>query len=551
MSPMLRSLRTLRSIPRIKDIALVLGKHGFHQVAEVLQAPIRTRLRRLFKQEEPHRVDQPERLRLALEELGPTFIKFGQMLSTRPDLVPAEYVEELRRLQDEVTPAPFAEVRASLEEEFESPLDEHFRYVNSVPLAAASIAQVHRAVTLNGRQVVVKVRRRGIERIVRQDLQVLTLIAEFLAGLEGLRLFDPEGVIQAFETSLGRELDFGYEKNNLLRIRASIGEDDVITVPELYPELCRSGVLTMEYLEGDKLSALAGHPSEHHVGRRMATAISVCILRQVFEHGFYHADPHPGNFLLMPEGRVGLIDFGQVGKCTPAMVDHLLLLLVAVMQRNYVDIARWFLKRSGPQRSVDVEVLAIELMDTLDPFYGLEVGDVQIGGLFKSLFGTMVRHRLSIPAPYVHVGRTFIALEGVVRLTSPDLELLPAIQPYMTDVLRRRWAPERVFRELRGDVTELFTALRSYPGNLSEVLARAATGQLSVVTSTPELAHIEERIEQASNRLPIAIMVSGLLVSSAILLFAQTSTNSTVQQVLGVIGFAGGLLLSARLVLRN
>ena len=548
---MLRSLRTLRSIPRIKDIALILGKHGFHQVAEVLQAPFRTRLRRVFKQRERHRVDQPERLRLALEELGPTFIKFGQMLSTRPDLVPEEYVDELRLLQDQVKAAPFAEVRASLEEEFESPIEEHFRYVNSVPLAAASIAQVHRAVTLEGRQVVVKVRRRGIERIVRQDLQVLSLVAEFVAGLEGLRLFDPEGVIRTFESSLGRELDFGYEKNNLLRIRASIGEDEVITVPELYPDLCRPGVLTMEYLVGEKLSSLRGRPAGRQEGRRLATAISLCILRQVFEHGFYHADPHPGNFLLMPQGRVGLIDFGNVGKCTPEMVDHLLLLLLAVMQRNYLDIARWFLKRSGPQRNVDAETLALELMDTLDPFYGLEIGDVQIGGLFKSLFSTIVRHRLSVPAPYVHIGRTFIALEGVVRLASPDLELLPAIRPYMTDVLRRRWAPERILRELRGELTELFTAIRSYPGNLSEVLSRAASGQLHVVTSTPELAHIEERIEQASNRLPIAIMVSGLLVSSAILLFAQGASQSALQQILGLVGFGGGLLLTARLVLKS
>lgn len=548
---MLRSLRTLRSIPRIKDIALILGKHGFHQVAEVLQAPFRTRLRRVFKQGPRHRVDQPERLRLALEELGPTFIKFGQMLSTRPDLISQEYIDELRKLQDDVQAVPFAQVRATLEEAFERPLESVLRSVNEQPLAAASIAQVHRATTHEGREVVIKVRRRGLERIVKQDMLVLHLVAEFLAGLEGIRLFDPEGVVRTFETTLQRELDFDFERNNLLRIRSRLVEEDDLYVPEVFPELCRTTVLTMEYLAGDKLSAVKHRPLAVEEGRRLATRISISLLRQVFEHGVYHADPHPGNFILMPNGRVGLIDFGHVGKSTPEMTDQLLTLLLALLQRNYSEIARWFLRRAGPQRSIDAETLSLELMEALDPYYGLELGDIQLGGLFSSMFGLLLRRRIPIPAPFVHVGRTFILLEGVVRLACPRLELLPAIRPYMTGVLRRRWAPDRIVREVRGDLSELFLALRSYPGNLSELLARAASGRFRIETTTPELAHIEERIEQVSSRMPLAILVSGLMVSSAILLFAQASTGSSAQQVLGLIGFGVGILLAFRMAWRG
>jgi ubiquinone biosynthesis protein len=247
-----------------------------------------------------------------------------------------------------------------------------------------------------------------------------------------------------------------------------------------------------------------------------------------------------------------LIDFGNVGKCTPEMTDNLLLLLVALIRRNYPEIARWLIKRSTkPPRDVDTEVLALELMDTLDPHYGIGISDIRIGGLFKSLFGIMVRHAISVPAPYVHVGRTFITLEGVVRLCSPGLELLPAIQPYMSGVLKRRWAPERLMRDVRSEATEVLAALRSYPSNLAEVLARAASGQLRVESSIPELESLERSIEQASSRIPLAILICGLVISSSILLFAQASSSGSLETILGACGFITGLLLAARMVFRG
>lgn len=547
---MWRSLRTIRSIPRIKDIALILGKHGFHQVSAALQAPVTSRLRRYFRREPSHVVHQPERLRMALEELGPTFIKFGQLLSTRPDVIPAEYIEELQKLQDEVHPAPFEEVRTVVEEELQRDISSLFRSVNPAPLASASIAQVHRATTTQGEEVVLKVRKRGLNRLVQQDMQVLRLLAELLAGWPGVRLFDPEGIVRAFERSIQRELNFDYERSNLLRIRENLGSDATICVPRVFPELSTSRVLTMDYLPGEKLTHLRSKALEPETGKRIAVSIALCMLKQVFENGIYHADPHPGNFILMPDGRVGLIDFGNVGRFTEEMADDLFQLLVGLIRRNYRDVARWILKHGRPIHETDARTLALELMDTLDHYYGLKLEEIQIGGLFNSLFGMVLRHGISIPAQFVLVGRTFVALEGVVRLASPSLEILPVIQPYLLEVLKRRWSLDRVLRDVRGEASDILTAVRSYPANLAEVLSRAAEGRLSIEARVPEVAGLERRVDQAASRIQIALLVCGLLVSSAILLFQQAGHGS-LQTALGVMGFTGGLLLAVKLILRG
>jgi ubiquinone biosynthesis protein len=235
----------------------------------------------------------------------------------------------------------------------------------------------------------------------------------------------------------------------------------------------------MEHLEGEKLSHVRGRLNPA-AGKAHATSIALSILKQVFEDGIYHADPHPGNIILMPDGKVGLIDFGNVGRLTTEMVDDLLQLLVAILGRSYRDIAKWILGRGRPREEIDLHALALELMDALDAYYGLSLSEIRIGGLFTSLFGMVLRHGIGIPAPYALVGRTFVTLEGSLRLCSPDIELLPAIEPYMRDVAKRRWSPERLARDVRQELSEVVTAVRSYPTNLAEVLSRAAEGRLRV-----------------------------------------------------------------------
>ncbi len=548
---MLRSLRTLRSIPRIKDIAWVLTKHGFHQVAGSLQAPVTTRLRRLFKQEEPgHVVQQPERLRLVLEELGPTFIKFGQLLSTRPDMLPPAYLRELGKLQDEVQAESFDEVRSVLAEELGSGVDELFRSIDPEPLATASIAQVHRAVTADGADVVIKVRKRGLERVVEQDLLVLGLLAEFLRDWPGLRLFDPEGIVRVFERSIRRELDFECERRNLERIRGALPEGSPVYVPPSFPELSTSGVLTMEFLPGVQLSKVASANLTADQRMDAGRGIALAILRQVFEDGVFHADPHPGNFILMRDGRIGLIDLGNVGRIMPQMMDDLVGLLMALVRQDYPRLARWILRQGQPTVDVDVQTLAGDLMDNLDQYYGLSLAEIRVGDLFNALFGMILRYGISVPSQYVVVGRAFVTLEGTVRSCAPELEILPEVSPYAARVLRDRWSPSRLARDLAEESKELLTIARELPHNLAEVLDRMADGRLRIETHNPQLQRVERRLETLSIKLPVAIVSAAVIVAAALLFSLADGSTSVWPKALGITCMVLSAFLGLRLLLK-
>ncbi len=550
---MFRSIRTLRSIPRIKDIALVLAKHGFNQVAAYLQAPVTSRIRRIFSAKpSPHVVEQPERLRLVLQDLGPTFIKFGQLLSTRPDLLPEGYIRELEKLQDDVSSAPWEEIRSDLEAEFGGPLERHFGSFEETPLASASIAQVHRATTLDGRPVVVKVRKRGLERVIEQDLQVLRLLAEVMHEWPAFRFLDLEGVLRVFDRAIHRELNFDYERFNIQRIRENFKDSSEVYIPEVYRELSRERVLTMEFIAGEKLSSLRPESLAAGRGEQIAGRITIALIKQIFEDGIYHADPHPGNFILMSDGRVGLIDFGNVGKFTPEMMDDLVLLLHHLVRRDYRSVARLVLKIGRPAKDVDPRGLALDLLDSLDQYYGQSVAEIHFGALFQSIFGIAFRYGILMPPQYVLLGRTLVTLEGVVRTLAPQIELLSRVEPYLERVMLERWAPSRVLREVERGVSEFIQSVRTYPVNLAEVFQRVAEGRLRLEANLQNTERIERRLQELGTRIPLALLVCALLVSSSILLVgAAQGGGSSLRPTLGIIGYIGALALILRIFLKG
>jgi ubiquinone biosynthesis protein len=549
---MFRSLRTLRSIPRLKDIALILAKHGFHQMAAYLQAPIGARLRRFFSAGEPvPMVHQPERLRLVLQDLGPTFIKFGQLLSTRPDLVPEAYIRELSKLQDQVQPAPLEEILQTLSSDLGEDVSSQFLEFSPEPLASASIGQVHRAVTKDGRQVVVKVRKRGLARIIEQDLQVLHLLVEVLAEWPAFRIHDLEGILDAFERAIRRELDFTHESFNLRKMRDVLDGDATVHVPAVYPDLSSRRVLTMEYLEGKKFSELTDEELEGGLGERLAEGLTIAVLRQIFEHGIFHADPHPGNLILMANGRIGLIDFGNVGKCTPAMMEDLLLLLYHLVRRDFAMVTRMVLKVGRPKSEIDAPRLAYDLMDALDQYYGLPLERIQFGGLLNSLFALSMRYRISLPPQYVLLGRTLMTVEGVVRELAPKLEILHRVEPFLMKAVRARWSPSRLLAEVEAGAQELVAALRSVPAHLSEALKQASEGRFQVHAQLRNTEKLEKRLEFIGQRVPLAIVISGTLVASALLLFSAQGKALELGGILGAFGFLASLVLVFWLAMRS
>ena len=309
---MLRSFRTIRNIPRLKDIALVLMRHGLVDVATRLGAPLRSRLWVPWRDSKTP-LTTAERLRLAFQELGPLFIKLGQLIASRPDLFPQPLVREMEKLQDSVGPVPFSEIRAAIAEELGGDPDKLFREITEEPLAAASIAQVHRAVTLEGESVIVKVQRPGIIPIIERDLEILELVGEALAGVPELKEIDPEGLAGELRRSLERELNFHFERNAMARVRRAFSKDSKVQIPRAFPELSTKRLLVMEYIEGTPLSRAEVGPAE---GRELARTCARVLFQMILRDGHFHADPHGGNLLRTPDGRVAWIDFGSMGLFT-------------------------------------------------------------------------------------------------------------------------------------------------------------------------------------------------------------------------------------------
>lgn len=547
---MFRSIKTLRSIPRIKDIAFVLARHGFHQVAAYLQAPFSARLRRLFsKDSTPDVIHEPERLRLLLEDLGPTFIKFGQLLSTRPDLLPPPYIEELEKLQDRVQPSPHEEILEILSQDLGKDHRTLFREFDVTPLASASIGQVHRAVTHRGQQVVVKVRKKGLQKLVEQDLQVLKLLVEFIREWHYFRHHDLEGFLNQFERSIRGELDFTHERFNLNKMRELLRPDDPVIIPAVHDEFSSKRVLTMDFLPGQKFSEVSPEDLDNGRGEVLAKRLAGVVIRQIFEDGVFHADLHPGNIILMPEGKIGLIDFGSIGKCTPGMMDDLLLLIYYLIRRDFPLIARMVLKVGRVQKEVDVGELTYDIMDTLDPYYGLSMQDIELAGVFNSFFTISMRHQITLPPQYVLLARTLVSLEGVVSALAPDLEILAQLEPALVRVVRSRWAPGRIFQDVENSLTEIFRSLKSTPLHLAEILKRAAEGHLKIDTTLRNTETLEKRLEFIGHRVPLAILSASTIIGSAMLLNGES--GGSLQTVLGCFGFIASMFLAFWMMMKN
>jgi ubiquinone biosynthesis protein len=396
--------------------------------------------------------------------------------------------------------------------------------------------------------VVVKVRKQGLERVVEQDLLVLGLLAEVMSEWPVFRFLDLQGVVRAFERSIRRELNFDCERFNVQSIRENFRESAQIYIPMVYRELSTEGVLTLEFLEGERLSSLRREDLCGGRGEELASAITMALLKQIFEDGLYHADPHPGNFILMPGSRIGLIDFGNVGKFTPDMMDDLVYLLYHLVGRDYRSIARLVLKIGRPRKDVDARSLALDLLDSLDQYYGHSLGEIHVGGLLQSLFGIAARYGIVMPSQYVLLGRTLMTLEGVVRTLAPEIELLSRVQPYLQKVLRGRWGPERVLKEVRSEASELLQAVRSYPLNVAEILQRMAEGRLRVESHLQNTERIERRLQEVATRIPLALLLCGLLISSSLLLFSES--GGSLKQIVAIVGYVAALAIFLRMLLR-
>ena len=535
--------QAFQDLNRVRQIGVIAARHGFADLLE--RAGI---LRQVGSKEsvEPlpdsRRQSTARRFRMLLNDLGPTFIKLGQILSTRADLLPAEYIEELSTLQDRVPPIPLAEVEAQIRDSLGKDPQELFASIDPEPLAAASIAQVHRAVTLNGERVVIKVQRPKIDEQIRADLSVLHYFARLMeAVVEETGIYSPTGIVEEFDKAIHEELDFLNEASNVRAFYRNHRDRPYLRIPKVYDELTSRTVLTLELIDGVKISQA---DLSKHDRAALARHIVEGSFRQVFQDGLFHGDPHPGNLLVLEGDVVGLLDFGLAGRVTKQMQETLVILVMAIALKDADSVARILYRLGAPDSRANLIGFKKDIEGILTQYIPASVtlGSIDTRTLLRDLLDLAVRYRIRIPKEYALLSRASVAVEGVLRSLYPDLKISEFALPYARQLLFDRYDPSQLQGGLMRTLLRVQTFAGDLPVQLSQILLDLETGKFSVSIRTEQL----ERLN--ANLRAVAVITFGGLCACGFIVgvfisFAQKQWLVRGLPVLGVIGIAAAAAL--------
>jgi ubiquinone biosynthesis protein len=515
--PTLRIQRKLRSIARFRHITLVLAKYGFDEVLGRVHLPLH--VRGILTKRLGTKATGPERLVLAIEELGPTFIKFGQTLSMRSYLLPPEYGVALARLQDRVSPFPFDDVKQIVTEELGGDPSEVFEEFDEAPFASASIAQVHKAVLKTGEKVCVKVQRPG----VRQTLDLDIMILKDLAGLietyiPESRPYDPSGIVKEFERTSRRETDFTTEAANLAVFRRNFEAEPGVYIPGVFRHLSTSRVLTTELIDGIKISDVERLRQADVDVPGVARAGAGAVLKQVFEDGLFHADPHPGNLFVMPDGRIAPVDFGIVGRLTRKEIDDLAEFLIAAVRRDGERLLGAIDKMNMVPEDVDRRDVLEDVMLFLDKYSTSDLGDLNIKEVFTEFVSFIRRYRVKIKTEFMLLGKALSTYEEVGRTLDPGFNMMREAKPYVTKLVSRRHILSSVLGGGGKSFGEMISAVSAIPSDLARVMSLAKQGRLKIEFEHLGLEKLTSELERSSSRISFSLIVAALVVASSLIL---------------------------------
>jgi len=526
---------------RVRDITGVLLKYGYHDLAARLPLPRATRLpfKRVREQQaEIRQLSHPERVRRACEELGPTFVKLGQLAAARTRMLPLEFTDELARLQDQVAPLPFAEVHAVIEAELHRPLTEVFASIDPQPLGAASIGQVHRAQLVSGEDVVVKVQRPGIQKTVGEDLAILRHIAGLAeAHLSEWRFHRPMALVDELARSLEKELDFTCEAAHLERFGWQFREEPTIYLPAVYLEFTTPRLLVMEYVAGIKASELAQLDAAGHDRVEISRRIADLVMKQIFVHGFFHADPHAGNIQIMPDGRICFLDFGMMGfldlRTREAFVD----LVWGIARRSETSVATALLKLTESEIEPARAQFETDVAEFMHRHFYRAAGELRFGELVTSLVRLSNKHRLQLPPDLVVMLKSLSLTEELVRRLDPQHDLIAQATPFMKQTRLDRIRPKRVLGNLLEFGQELAETAREVPNELRRIISQIKTGQARVNFRHEGLEPATKAFERSTNRLSFALVVAALIISSSLIVHSKVPPLWGDVSVVGIVGY--------------
>jgi ubiquinone biosynthesis protein len=543
--------KSTRNLGRLSEIAQVAVRHGFgyfferHRLTDILPWTARV---------EPAGEIGSERgrhLRELLDELGPTFVKFGQLLSTRPDVVPPDIVAELRSLQDDVRPFPFPQVRAVVEAELGLSLEQAYVSFDETPIAAASIGQVHRATLPNGHEVAVKVQRPDAPRQIESDLALLYQAARIIKErVRSLDFIDASALVDEFARSIRQELDYRLEARHADTFRRNFAGSEIVEVPKVYWSYSGPHVLTLEFLDGVQLADLELETTSLDARRELAQRMSETWMEMIFRHGFFHGDPHPANILVLQGGRIGLVDFGLVGKLTDDDMSKLTRLFIDAATENVVALPRRLAELGVRYPKDREEEFTDELSDLFYRYYGASLAEIDPIQVIREGMALIYSMNLRLPTRFVMLDKAIATLASVGIDLYPDFNVFEVARPYARALMLERFTPARLAQRATKEGRQLLGIARDLPYQVHDVLQEVRDGQIEVGFVHKGLDEFMHKLDVAFNRLVVALVVAGgLLGSSLIGIFATDGPTLFGVHVLSLLGFLISGLLGAWLLL--
>ncbi len=479
-----------------------------------------------------------ERIRMVCEEIGTTFIKFAQIASNRPDILPEELIEELQKFQDHALPVPVEDISATLENELGDKLEKAFENIDFHPIASASMAQVHRATLLGGQQVVLKVQRPGIDDTVELDIKILKNLASIMESrFPQFDAYQPMELVKMFETSIRKELDFTMEAANMRRFGEQFKGNPDIYVPTVYPELCTEKVLCMEYIDGIKCTDLEALGRMGMTGPALALKGINLYFEQVFDHGFFHADPHPGNIFVLPDQRVCFIDYGMMGSVMEGDRELLADLLLAVHDRDVEGLENALLRFSWDPSKIDHASLEFDVNEFFQNYSNIGLEEIDSKEVMAALNSLFFEYKIKVPSNLLLLLKALVIIEGVGLMLDPKYNIIENIHPFVVRLLRRKYSPAKLSKKIVKTFGDLANLASSLPEDVEDIIGKLKRGKLHIEFEHRGLGPLNNALEVAAKRISFAVVLGSIILGSSLLVIADVPPYIKNVPAIGIVGF--------------
>ncbi|NQT70220.1 MAG: AarF/ABC1/UbiB kinase family protein [Desulfobacteraceae bacterium] len=540
--------RTYRHLSRYRQILAIFFKYGFGDLIELLKIEqyieVGLQLISSKRRDRVEKLSRAQRVRMAIEELGPTYIKLGQVLSTRPDLVPAQFIEELAKLQDNVPPFGFSEVSRIIEAEFGVPLKKLFEYFDENSFASASIGQVHRARLADGETVAVKVQRPGIKKIIEVDLEIMLHLATLMErNIEEMSLYRPAKIVEEFARTLEKEIDYTIEATSMERFGRNFLADPSTYVPKVFRDTSSERVLTMEFMEGIKISDIDRIDKAGYDRELITVRGADFFLKQVFEHGFFHADPHPGNIFVLPDNVICLLDFGMTDSIDRQTREEFVDLIDSVVHQHESRAAQVLLKLTSWDYKPDIRRLEKDVADFMGQHLYKPLKDIEIGKLLNRLLELVSRHRLIVPPDIFLMMKALTTIEGVALMLNPDFDMVRQTAPFIEQVKLARFYPGRIAGDIIKLGSDMLQFAHRFPKDMLDIMRLIRQQKLAVQMEHKGLETMLATHDQISNRISFSIIIAALIIGSALIVISAIPPLFYGISLIGIIGFLAAAIM--------